>query len=177
MSGTILNQRLHSFPSLSNMFIIKFFKVHNVTSHRYNISRRILLSNKSIFALSRRINTIFRQRKQPLFGFSSQGERKKIELNNISIYILILLHLTKFNKAIEMGSSIIRTSTKKLLSHHKIQQSRLNFIKGSIRSRWSNRSAKEIIVVCASEVTQLGVLSRIHFGKSGASQNQQQQLE
>src|SRR3954466_14561295 len=171
MSGTILNQRLHSFPSLSNMFIIKFFKVHNVTSHRYNISRRIVLSNKSIFPLSPRINTIFRQRKQPFFSFSPQGERKKLELNNISIYILILLHLTKFNKAIKMGSRIIRASTRKLLSHHKIQQSRLNFIKGSIRSRWRNRSAYEIIVVGASEVTQLGILSRVHFGKGGQAKN------
>src|SRR4051812_21540721 len=141
MSGTILNQRLHSFPSLSNMFIIKLFKFHNITSHRYNLSRRIVLSNKSIFTLSLRINTIFRQRKQPFFSFSPQEERKKLELNNISIYILILLHLTKFNKAIEMGSMIIKTSTRKLLPHHKIQQSRLNFIKGSIRRRWSNRSA------------------------------------
>src|SRR3954470_7370834 len=101
---------------------------------------------------------------------------KQFELNNISIYILIFLHLTKFNKVIEVGSNIIRTSTRKLLFHNKIQQSRLNFIKGSIRSRWSNRCTQEIIVVCASEVTQLGVLSIIHFCKSGASQ-QQQQLE
>src|SRR3954464_1989707 len=101
------------------MFTIKLFKLHNVTSHRYNLSRRIVLSNKSIFALSPRINTIFRQRKQTFFSFSSQGERKKLELNNISIYILILFYFTKFNKAIEMGRRIIRTSTKKLLSHHK----------------------------------------------------------
>src|SRR4051812_26814871 len=52
MSRAILNQRFHSFPSLSNMFIIKLFKFHNVTSHRYNLSRRVVLSNKSIFALS-----------------------------------------------------------------------------------------------------------------------------
>src|SRR4051812_35098270 len=95
---------------------------------------------------------------------------KQFELNNICIYILIFLHLTKFNKVIEVGSSIIRTSTRKFLFHHKIQQSRLNFIKGSIRRRWSNRCTQEIIVFCASEVTQLGVFSRVHFGKSGASQ-------
>src|SRR3954470_11484971 len=126
MTGAILNQRFHSFPSWSNMFTIKLFEFHNVTSHRYDLSRRIVLSNKSIFALSPRINTIFRQRKQPLFSFSPQGEREKLELNNISIYILILLHLTKFNKAIKMGNRIIRTITRKLLSHHKIQQSKLN---------------------------------------------------
>src|SRR4051794_6613557 len=102
---------------------------------------------------------------------------ENLELNNISIYILILFHLTKFNKAIEMGSRIIRTSTRKLLSHHKIQQSRLNFIKGSIRSRWSNRCAMEIIVVGVSEVIQLGVLSRVSFWQRWASQKQQQQLE
>src|SRR3954470_20403977 len=143
MTGAIFNQRFHSFPSWSNMFTIKLFKFHNITSHRYNLSRRIILSNKSIFALNPRINNIFRQRKQPFFSFSPQGERKKLELNNIYIYILIILHLTKFNKAIEMGSRIIRTSTRKLLSHHKIEQTGLNFIKGSIRSRWSNMSAKE----------------------------------
>src|SRR3954468_11328086 len=163
MSGTILYQRFHSFPRLSNMFIIKLFKFHFFTSHRYNLSRRIVFSNKSIFALNPRINTISRQGYQPFFSVSSQGERKQFELNNISIYILIFLHLTKFNKVIEVGSSIIRTSTKKLLFHNKIQQSRLNFIKVSIRSRWSNRCTQEIIVVCASEVTQLGVLSIIHF--------------
>src|SRR3954462_1683697 len=141
MSRETFNQRFHSFPSWSNMFTIKLFKFHNVTSHSNNPSRRVVLSNKSIFALSPRINTIFRQRYQPFFSFSPQGERKKPELNNISIYILILLHLTKFNKAIKMGSRIIRTSTRKFLSHHKIQQSRLNFIKDNIRSRWRNRSA------------------------------------
>src|SRR4051812_16550945 len=62
------------------------------------------------------------------------------------MYILILLHLTKLNKIIEMGSSINRTSTRKLLSHHKIQQSRLNFIKGSIRSRWSNRVLRKSLL-------------------------------
>src|SRR4051812_33949417 len=102
MSRAILNQRFHSFTRWSNMFTIKLFQFHNVTSYRYNLSRRIVLSSKSIFALSPRINTIFRQRKQPFSSFSPQGEGKKLELNNIPIYILILLHLTKFNKAIEM---------------------------------------------------------------------------
>src|SRR3954468_18100793 len=71
-------------------------------------------------------------------AFPLQEKGKKLD---ISIYILILLHLTKFNKAIKMSSGIIRTNTRKLLSHHKIQQSRLNFIKVSIRSRCSNRCA------------------------------------
>src|SRR3954464_8484336 len=100
MSGTILYQIFHSFPSLRNMFIIKLFKFHYFTSHRYNLSRRIVFSNKSIFALNPRINTISRQGQQPFFSFSSKGERKQLELNNISIYILIFLHLTKFNKVI-----------------------------------------------------------------------------
>src|SRR4051812_49207126 len=51
MSGTILNQRFHSFPILSNMFIIKLFKFHNITSHRYNLSRRVVLSNKAYLHL------------------------------------------------------------------------------------------------------------------------------
>src|SRR3954462_10487848 len=51
MSGTILNQRFHSFISLSNMFIIKLFKFHYFTSHRYNLSRRIIFFNKNIFTL------------------------------------------------------------------------------------------------------------------------------
>ena len=46
---------------------------------------------------------------------------KKFQFNNITIYILILLHLTKFNKIIKMGSSsIISTNTRKLLFHNKI---------------------------------------------------------
>src|SRR3954469_17189987 len=96
MSGTILNQRLHSFPSWSNMFIIKLFKFHNVTSHRYNLSRRIVFSNKSIFALSPRINTILKQREQPFFSFSSQGERKKLEVSpSTSLYLCISQSSTK----------------------------------------------------------------------------------
>src|SRR4051812_39036496 len=51
MNGTILNQRFHSFPSWSNMFTIKLFKFHYFTSHRYNLSRRIVFSNKSILHL------------------------------------------------------------------------------------------------------------------------------
>jgi hypothetical protein len=30
------------------MFIIKLFKPHNISSQRYNLSRRIIFSNKSI---------------------------------------------------------------------------------------------------------------------------------
>src|SRR3954467_4793071 len=114
MSGTIIYQRFHSFPSLSNMFIIKLFKFHYFTSHRYNLSRRIVFSNKSIFAFNPRINTISRQGQQPFFSFSSQRERKQFNLKNISIYIVIFLHLTEFNKVIKVGSSNIKTSTRKL---------------------------------------------------------------
>src|SRR3954453_21775671 len=52
MSGAILYQRFHSFPSLSNMLIIKLFKLHNVTPHGNNLSRGIILSYKNIFALN-----------------------------------------------------------------------------------------------------------------------------
>jgi hypothetical protein len=54
--------------------------------------------------------------------------------------------------------SIISTSTRKLLFHNKIQQSRFNLIKICLRSRWRNRSADKIIVVGASKITELGVL-------------------
>src|SRR6266567_4257043 len=102
------------------MFIIILFKSHYVTSQGYNLSMRIIFSNKSIFAFNQRINTIFSQRLQPIFSFSSQRKRKQFQFNNIPIYIFILLHLTKFNKIIKMGSSIFSTSTRKLLSHDKI---------------------------------------------------------
>jgi hypothetical protein len=54
--------------------------------------------------------------------------------------------------------SIISTSTRKLLFHNKIQQSRFNLIKICLRSRWRNRSADKIIVVGSSKITELGVL-------------------
>src|SRR5215217_1853482 len=47
MGRAILYQRFHSLPCLSNMFIIKLFKIHNATSQRYNLSRRIIFTNKA----------------------------------------------------------------------------------------------------------------------------------
>src|SRR3954451_21849919 len=100
MSGTILYQRFHSFPSLTNMFIIKLSKFYYVTSQGYNLSRRIIFPDKSIFAFNPRINTLSSQRLQPIFSSSSQREMKQFQFNNVTIYILVLLHLTKFNKTI-----------------------------------------------------------------------------
>src|SRR4051812_21172813 len=52
MSGAILYQRFHSFPSLSNMLIIKLFKLHNITSHGNNLSRGIVFSYKASLQLT-----------------------------------------------------------------------------------------------------------------------------
>src|SRR4051812_37582988 len=76
--------------------------------------------------------------------------------NNLSLIIspstsLYFFHLTKFNKIIKVSGNIISTSTRKLLFHHKIQQSRFNFIESSFRKRCSNKCDNEVIVVCASE--------------------------
>jgi hypothetical protein len=39
MGGTILYYRFHSFPRLSNIFIIKLTKLHNITSGRLSSLR------------------------------------------------------------------------------------------------------------------------------------------
>src|SRR4051812_20286741 len=100
MCRAIFNKRFHVFPSLGNVFIIQFFKTHNVTSQLDNLSRLVVLPNKIILALITRIYAIPRQGLKPHFSSSSQGERKNIKLNNITIYFFVLLNITKLNKII-----------------------------------------------------------------------------
>src|SRR3954465_8944340 len=94
MCRAFLNKRFHSFPSLDNVFIIQLLKINNVIPQLDNFSTWVVLPNKSIFALIPRIYAILRQRLKPDFSFSSQRERKKLELNNITFYFFILLDIT-----------------------------------------------------------------------------------
>src|SRR3954468_19173993 len=100
MCRAVLNKRLHTFPSLGNMFIIQLPKIHNVTYQLDNFSSGIVLPNKSILTLVPRINAILRSGLQPLLGSSSQGERKNVQLDDVTIYFLVLLHITNLNKII-----------------------------------------------------------------------------
>src|SRR3954464_155103 len=128
MCRTILNKRFHAFPSLGNMFIIQLFKIHNKAPQLDNLSRGIILPNKSILALVPRVYDILRQGLKPDFSFISQGERKKLKLNNITIYFFVLLHITKLNNIFLMQSSSI-SSAGELIFHNKVQQSRFNIIR------------------------------------------------
>src|SRR3954468_21417880 len=100
MCREVLNKRFHTFPSLGNVFIIQLPKIHNITPQLDNLSRWVVLPNKSILAFVPRIYAIPRQGLQPLLGSSSQGEKKKLKFNYITIYFLVLLHITKLNKII-----------------------------------------------------------------------------
>src|SRR4051812_21561087 len=120
MSREILKKRFHVFPCLGNVFIIQLPKIHNIASQLDNLSRWVVLPNKSILAFIPRIYAIPRQGLEPLLSSSSQREGKKLKFNNITIYFLILLHITKLNKNIQMQSSSI-SSTEELYFHNKIQ--------------------------------------------------------
>src|SRR3954470_17466254 len=98
MCGAVLDKRLHTFPSLGNVFIIQLPKIHHVTPQLNNFSRGIVLPYKSIFAFVPRIDTILWKGLQPLISSSSQRERKKLQLDDVSIHFLILLHVTEFDK-------------------------------------------------------------------------------
>src|SRR3954462_191727 len=100
MRRAILNKRFHVFPSLGNVFIIQLFKIHNKAPQLDNLSRGIVLPDKNILALIPRSYAIPRQGLKPDFSFISQGERKKLKLNNITIYFFVVLHITKINKII-----------------------------------------------------------------------------
>src|SRR4051812_23505216 len=100
MCREVLNKRFHTFPSLGNVFIIHLPEIHNVTSQLDNLSRWVVLPNKSILTFVPRINDILREGLPPLFCSSSQRERKKLQPKNITIYFLVLLHITKINKII-----------------------------------------------------------------------------
>src|SRR3954471_9147173 len=100
MCRAVLNKIFHAFPSLGNVFIIQLPKIHNITSQLDNLSKWVVLPNKSIFTFVPRIYAIPRQGLQPLLGSSAQGERKKLKFNYITIYFLLLLHITKLNKII-----------------------------------------------------------------------------
>src|ERR1041385_7227089 len=128
MRREILNKRFHAFPSLGNVFIIQLPKIHNKAPQLDNLSRGIVLPDKSILALIPRIYAILRQGLKPDFSFIPQGERKKIKINNITVYFFVLLHITKLNKIIYVQSNII-SSTRELIFHNKIQQTRFNLIR------------------------------------------------
>src|SRR3954468_18364443 len=98
MCRAILNKSFHTFPSLGNVFIIQLSKIHNVASQLDNFSKWVVLSNKSILAFVPRIYVIPRQGLQPLLSSPSQGERKKLKVNYIIIYFLVLLHIIKLKK-------------------------------------------------------------------------------
>src|SRR4051812_24045932 len=100
MCRAVLNKRFHTFPSLGNVFIIQLSKIHNVTSQLDNFSRWVVLPNKIILALIPRIYAIPRQGLKSLLSSSSQGERKKLKFNHVTIYFVVLLHITKLNKII-----------------------------------------------------------------------------
>ena len=100
MCRSVLNKSFHTFPSLGNMFIIQLPKIHNVASQLDNLSRWVVLPNTSILTFVLRVYDIPRQGLQPLLGSSSQGESKKLKFNYITIYLLVLLHITKLNKII-----------------------------------------------------------------------------
>src|SRR3954466_13044629 len=100
MRREILNKRFHTFPILGNLFIIQLLKIHNKAPQLDNLSRGIILPNKSILALIPRIYAILMQGLKPDLSFISQGERKNLKLNNITIYFFVLLHITKLNKII-----------------------------------------------------------------------------
>src|SRR3954469_7543248 len=68
MCREIINKRLHTFPSLGNVFIIQLSTIHNVTSQLDNFSRWVVLPNKSILALIPRIYAIPRQSMKPNFS-------------------------------------------------------------------------------------------------------------
>src|ERR1044071_2540968 len=105
MRRAILNKIFHAFPRLGNVFIVQLFKIHNKDPQLDNLSRGIVLPNKSILALIPRIYAILRQGLKADFSFIPQGERKKLKLNNITIYFFVLLHITKLNKIILVQSS------------------------------------------------------------------------
>src|SRR3954469_21481378 len=100
MRGAVLDKRLHTFPCMGNVFIIQLPEIHNVTPQLNNFSRGIVLPDKSILALIPRIYVILRQGLKPDFSFIPQKERKKLKLNNFTIYFFVLLHITKLNKII-----------------------------------------------------------------------------
>src|SRR4051812_25209025 len=100
MRRAVLNKSFHTFPSLGNVFIIQLPKIHNNTSQLDNFSGWVVLPNRSILTFVPRIYDIRRQGLQPLLGSSSQGERKKLKFNNITIYFLVLFHITKLKKII-----------------------------------------------------------------------------
>src|SRR3954465_15378348 len=120
MCRAVLDKRFHTFPSLGNVFIIQFPKIHNVTSQLDNLSRWVVLPNKSILTFVPRIYVIPRQGLQPVLSSSSQGERKKLKFNFITIYFLVLLHIKKLNKIIQVQGSIL-SITGELFFHNKIQ--------------------------------------------------------
>src|SRR3954468_18780090 len=100
MCRAVLNKSFHTFPSLGNVFVIQLPKTHNITYQLDNLSRWVVLPNKSILAFVPRIYAIPRQVLQPLLGSSSQGERKKLKFSYITIYFLSLLNITKLKKTI-----------------------------------------------------------------------------
>src|ERR1041385_9059506 len=91
MCRAVLNERFHAFPSFGNVFIIQLHEIHNVTPQLDNFSRGIVLPDKSILALIPRIYAILRQGLKPNFSFIPQRERKKVKINNFTIYFFVLL--------------------------------------------------------------------------------------
>src|SRR4051812_18462894 len=108
MRRAILNKRFHVFPSLGNLFIIQFLKIHNIAPQLDNLSRWVVLPNKSILALVPRIYAILRQGLKPDFAPSLKEKGKSLSLTispSTSLYFCISQSLIKLFKC-KVASSL-----------------------------------------------------------------------
>ena len=90
---------------------------------------------------------------------------KKLQFDDVSIYFLVILHITKLNKIIKVQGNIL-SNMGELIFHNKIKQSRFNLTGNCRGGRWSNKSANKVIIVVTCEVTKLSILSGTHSNSS-----------
>ena len=76
MSWAIPQHHFHPFPRLHNMIMFKLLEIHDLGSKGNTFCRRKILSDKSIFGLVPRIDTVARQRREPNFFRIMQRKRK-----------------------------------------------------------------------------------------------------
>src|SRR3954454_5167975 len=100
MCRAFLNKRFHTFPSLGNVFIIQLPEIHNVTPQLDNLSRWVVLPNKSIFALIPRIYAIPRQRLNQILAPSLKEKGKSLSLTkspSTYLYFCVSNNSTKYS--------------------------------------------------------------------------------
>src|SRR3954469_1129439 len=100
MCRAFINKIFHSFPSLGNVFIIQFLKFIMLLLNWIILAGGQYFPIKSSLHLSQESMLFLGKDCSHSLSLPLKEKGKKLQLDNVTIYFLLLFHITKLNKII-----------------------------------------------------------------------------